>query len=165
MSAPIPTRRNSVTVSPVPMSVPLVGSPPIAAQWGSAHSNSANPQSFSSRSRTSSTSVFPLQQQGKALVPFPLESAKIKILLLENVNEAAVKMLEAQDYEVTQHKSAMGEQEVIDKLKEGGYQAVGLRSKTKITARVIAECPSVSRKLFSTSWPICGGISKSTDQY
>lgn len=82
-------------------------------------------------------------QQGKALVPFPLESAKIKILLLENVNEAAVKMLEAQDYEVTQHKSAMGEQEVIDKLKEGGYQAVGLRSKTKITARVIAECPSV----------------------
>lgn len=147
-SQPIPTRRSSVTISPIALSIqPIATSPPSVAQWGSQHSNSANPQSFSSRSRTSSSAVFPVQQ-GKALAPFPLESAKIKILLLENVNEAAVKMLEAQDYEVTQHKSAMGEQEVIDKLKEGGYQAVGLRSKTKITARVIAECPNVRLRLY-----------------
>jgi D-3-phosphoglycerate dehydrogenase len=81
---------------------------------------------------------------GKALTPFPLDSPHIKILLLENVNTAAVEMLENQGYQVEQVKMALGEDELIARLKAGSFQAVGLRSKTKITAKVIRECPSVS---------------------
>lgn len=81
---------------------------------------------------------------GKALTPFPLEEkATIKILLLENINAAAVEMLKAQGYEVVEKKGSIPEDELIETLKAGGFQAVGIRSKTKITARVIAEVPKV----------------------
>ena len=140
MSVPI-IRRASVTAS-IPM-----GTQPILSQsppgWGSQNSQQ---QSFSSRSRNNSSG--PFIQQGKALAPFPLESSVIKILLLENVNTAAVKMLQGQGYEVVEVKSALGEDEVIKRLNDGNFQAVGVRSKTKITARVISECPSVSIQLF-----------------
>lgn len=125
-------RRASVTISPLAMAPePLSTSPPA---WNSARS--LDQSSFSSRA-----SSFP--QQGKALAPFPLETNAIKILLLENVNTAAVKMLLDQGYHVEEVKSALGEEEVIARLQQGQFQAVGVRSKTKITARVIAECPSV----------------------
>lgn len=90
------------------------------------------------RPRTNSTAP-----QAKVLMP--LEAGIIKILLLENVNAAAVQMLRDQGYEVTEVKSALGEDEVIARLKEGAFQAVGIRSKTRITARVIQEVPSVRR--------------------
>lgn len=69
------------------------------------------------------------------------------MLLLENVNTAAVEMLTAQGYEVSELKKALGEDELIKTLKDGNFQAVGIRSKTKITAKVIAEVPNVSRPL------------------
>lgn len=134
MTAP---RRASVTASiPIGIAPVLSTSPPA---WGS---QTSQQQSFSSRSRAASNQI-PLQA-GKALEPF--ESSITKILLLENVNLAAVKMLKDQGYEVEEVKSALGEDEVIQRLREGNFQGVGVRSKTKITARVIAECPSVRSK-------------------
>lgn len=53
-------------------------------------------------------------------------------------------MLKAQGYLVEEIKTALGEEELIAKLKAGQFQAVGIRSKTKVTARVIGEVPSVS---------------------
>lgn len=55
-----------------------------------------------------------------------------------------VLVAQAQGYEVEEIKKALGEEELISKLKQGGFQAVGIRSKTKITAKVIQACPSVS---------------------
>ncbi|GAA6037972.1 hypothetical protein JCM8097_009516 [Rhodosporidiobolus ruineniae] len=81
--------------------------------------------------------------QGKSLAPFPVKDDASKILLLENVNQSAVDMLKAQGYYVEEIKKALGEEELIAKLKEGGFTAVGIRSKTKVTAKVIAECPSL----------------------
>lgn len=100
-----------------------------------------SPSSLGDRNRSGST-VFP--QTGKALTPFPLHETAVKILLLENVNTAAVDMLTAQGFEVKEIKSALGEDELIRTLKDGNFQAVGIRSKTKITARVISEVPGVS---------------------
>lgn len=142
-------RRASVTISPIPIvhsiqSIPL-SSPPILSSptgfaFGSARSIDADIAAGSLRARTLSGT---LPQQGKALNPFLLESAGIKILLLENVSPDAVQMLTDNSYVVDQVKSALGEEELIKRLKEGKYQAVGVRSKTRVTARVIKECPSV----------------------
>lgn len=86
-------------------------------------------------------------QAGKALTPFPLNSPTIRVLLLENVNQSAVAMLKDQGYHVEEVKKALGEEELIAKLRDGHFQAVGIRSKTKITKRVISEVPSVSEHL------------------
>lgn len=132
-------RRASVTVSPISIASVLSSSPPANAATSPLSFSSAG---FGSRS-IGSTSAFPAQ--GKALTPFPLDSTpEIKILLLESVNTAAVEMLKAQGYRVEEIKTALGEEELIAKLKAGQFQAVGIRSKTKITARVISEVPSVS---------------------
>jgi D-3-phosphoglycerate dehydrogenase len=147
-------RRPSVTISPIPI-IPLSSptlqpsfatSPPA---FGSARSFDAAKSfdnlaiSSSARSRTS-TSNGPLPQQGKALNPFPLHSSIMKILLLENISQGAKKMLSDVGFEVEEVKGALGEDEVIAKLNSGKFQAVGIRSKTRITARVIREVPTVS---------------------
>lgn len=67
----------------------------------------------------------------------------MKILLLENISQGAKKMLLDVGFEVEEVKGALGEDEVIAKLKLGNFQAVGIRSKTRITARVIREVPTV----------------------
>lgn len=157
MSAP--ARRPSVSVSPVAIAgnqpgSPILGasSPPSLATFGSPPTLSGLSLSRSAQGSRGSTSAFPLhQQQGKALAPFPVVDAPVKILLLENVNTAAVDLLKAQGYAVEEIKKALGEEELINKLKEGSFQAVGIRSKTKITAKVIKECPSVSNLLFRYS--------------
>lgn len=69
----------------------------------------------------------------------PFASTTTKVLLLENVNQTAVAMLKGQGYIVDEMKKALGEDDLIKKLKEGGYTALGIRSKTKVTARVIRE--------------------------
>ncbi|BGP14541.1 hypothetical protein JCM10213_001889 [Rhodosporidiobolus nylandii] len=84
--------------------------------------------------------------EGKSLAPFPVKDdadAAARILLLENVNASAVDMLKKQGYHVEEIKKALGEEELIKKLQDGNFTAVGIRSKTKVTAKVIAECPSL----------------------
>lgn len=51
----------------------------------------------------------------KQLKPFVTED--IKVLLLENVNTAAVEMLTAQGYQVEFIKTSLGEDELIEKIK------------------------------------------------
>lgn len=134
-------RRPSVGLSAIPINIP-VGSPPnpnLATSPLYATSPPAMPAAFSPN-RSASVS-FPTV--GKALTPFPLHETAVKILLLENVNTAAVDMLTAQGFEVKEIKSALGEDELIRTLKDGNFQAVGIRSKTKITARVISEVPGL----------------------
>ncbi|KAK4050936.1 D-3-phosphoglycerate dehydrogenase 2 [Microbotryomycetes sp. JL221] len=149
MSAP---RRLSVSVSPLAINgttpnistspTMLATSPPtIGASFGSPPTAINGSAGFSSSARQNSS--FPHQQVGKALAPFPISDTPIKILLLENVNEAAVNMLKAQGYNVEEIKKALGEDELIDKLNKGQFTAVGIRSKTKVTAKVIKECPQL----------------------
>lgn len=138
VAIPTQIRRGSVTLSPVNLSQHL-NSPPLHAGSppNNAYSLARSPTTDGGRS-------LPSIQQGKALTPFPIVDVAIKILLLENVNTAAVEMLKKQGYVVEEIKQALGEDEVIEKLKSGGFQAVGIRSKTQITAKVIREVPTVS---------------------
>jgi len=51
--------------------------------------------------------------------------------------------------------NAFGEDELIERVK--GYQALGIRSKTKVTERVIKSAPQVSRG----GW-LCGGCARTS---
>jgi D-3-phosphoglycerate dehydrogenase len=61
---------------------------------------------------------------------------KIKILLLENISDAAVAELEQSGYaEIKRLKGALGEADLMEEIK--GVHILGIRSKTHITERVL----------------------------
>lgn len=59
----------------------------------------------------------------------------IKVLLLENVHQAAVEAFENQGFDVEFHKGAMDEDELIEKIKD--VSIIGIRSKTNLTKKVL----------------------------
>lgn len=61
----------------------------------------------------------------------------IKILLLENIHPCAREALLEEGFKVDTEKAALSENQLLEALK--GYQAVGIRSKTQLTAKLIAE--------------------------
>ncbi|SCV67766.1 BQ2448_5377 [Microbotryum intermedium] len=147
-------RRASVSVGPIqilPGSPPLnpaqvtsplfATSPPTSALFGSPPQTTGGSAHSGGRSLTSSNSFS--ARVGRALAPFPINESPVRVLLLENVNTSAVDLFKAQGYLVDEIKWALGEEELITKLRQGGYQAVGIRSKTKVTAKVISEVPSL----------------------
>ncbi|CCK72795.1 phosphoglycerate dehydrogenase SER3 KNAG_0L01750 [Huiozyma naganishii CBS 8797] len=74
-----------------------------------------------------------VSKQQKVLKPF--STGDIKILLLENVNKTAIATFKDQGYQVDFHKGALPEEELIEKIKD--VHAIGIRSKTKLTANVL----------------------------
>lgn len=72
-------------------------------------------------------------KQQKVLKPF--STGDIKILLLENVNQTAIDNFTNQGYQVDFHKGALPEEELIEKIKD--VHAIGIRSKTKLTQKVL----------------------------
>lgn len=84
----------------------------------------------------------------------PFNTQDIKVLLLENVNKTGQDILKQQGYQVEVCKSSLPEDELIEKVKyvSGLYwviknlltanrdvHVIGIRSKTKLTARVLKE--------------------------
>ncbi|MGZ8407352.1 MAG: phosphoglycerate dehydrogenase [Caulobacteraceae bacterium] len=61
---------------------------------------------------------------------------RIRILLLENIHPAAVARFEAEGYAVETVKGALDEDELAARLK--GVHILGLRSKTRLTAKALA---------------------------
>ncbi|MDZ4111575.1 MAG: phosphoglycerate dehydrogenase [Brevundimonas sp.] len=62
--------------------------------------------------------------------------ARIRILLLENIHPAAVARLDEAGYTVESRKGALDEDALIEALK--GVHVLGIRSKTRVSARVLA---------------------------
>lgn len=75
----------------------------------------------------------------------PIENGDMRILLLENISLDAVKALEANGWKVDHHKKAMNEEDLVQQI--GKYHAIGIRSKTKITERVIKAASKVCETL------------------
>ncbi|KAL9633517.1 MAG: hypothetical protein Q9164_004657 [Protoblastenia rupestris] len=75
----------------------------------------------------------------KQLKPFNTED--IKILLLENVNQTGVETLKSQGYQVTSLKSALPEDELIERIRN--VHVIGIRSKTKLTVRILREAKNL----------------------
>ena len=67
----------------------------------------------------------------------PFNTKDIKILLLENVNKAGQELLREQGYQVEALKTSLSEDQLIEKIRD--VHVLGIRSKTKLTAKVLAE--------------------------
>ncbi len=66
---------------------------------------------------------------------------KVRVLLLENIHPDAVARLESEGYLVDTLPGALDEDELIARI--NGVQLLGIRSKTKVTARVIEAAPQL----------------------
>jgi D-3-phosphoglycerate dehydrogenase len=71
----------------------------------------------------------------------PVENDDLKLLILENISQEAVTAFQHQGFQVDHHKKAMTEDELVAII--GNYHAIGIRSKTKITERVIKAASKV----------------------
>ena len=65
------------------------------------------------------------------------------MLLLENISAGAVEQFKSQGYQVEHFAKAWTEEELLAKI--GDYHAIGIRSKTKMTAKVIKAATKVSK--------------------
>jgi len=61
---------------------------------------------------------------------------RIKVLLLENIHDKGVKKLEQEGYTVEVYPAGLGEDELAEKIKD--VSIIGIRSKTQITKKVLA---------------------------
>lgn len=75
----------------------------------------------------------------KVLSPFA--TGELRLLLLENINQAAVQAFKDEGFQVDFHTRSFSEEELVQKI--GNYHAIGIRSKTKITERVLKAAPKV----------------------
>ncbi|KAL2211937.1 D-3-phosphoglycerate dehydrogenase [Sarocladium strictum] len=71
----------------------------------------------------------------------PFQTQDIKILLLENVNQSGKEILSRQGYQVEALKTSLPEDELIEKIRD--VQVIGIRSKTKLTERVLREAKNL----------------------
>jgi D-3-phosphoglycerate dehydrogenase len=66
-----------------------------------------------------------------------LDKSKIKFMLLEGLHESAVTSLKDAGYSnIDYHKTALNEEELIEKIKDAHF--VGIRSRSQLTAKVFA---------------------------
>ncbi|CAL1695634.1 unnamed protein product [Somion occarium] len=109
------------------ISIPLSSSPHVAV------SLSPTTALLHERFRQNIVSGHPSVRIPKVL--HPVENEDLKLLLLENISQEAVKAFQAHGFHVDHSTKAMSEDELVAKI--GSYHAIGIRSKTKITERVI----------------------------
>jgi D-3-phosphoglycerate dehydrogenase len=65
----------------------------------------------------------------------PIENEGLRLLILENISQDAVEAFRQQGFHVDHYTKAMSEDELVEKIPQ--YHGIGIRSKTKITERVI----------------------------
>lgn len=82
-----------------------------------------------------------LVRQAKVL--HPVATDELKLLLLENISQNAVKSFKDQGFQVDHYAKAWSEDELVEKI--GSYHAIGIRSKTKITERVLKSATKVCK--------------------
>ncbi|MCA2216799.1 phosphoglycerate dehydrogenase [Jidongwangia harbinensis] len=70
-----------------------------------------------------------------------IDQAKVRVLLLESIHADAVARFEAEGYQVESVRNALDEAELIERL--DGVQLLGIRSKTKVTAKVLEAADSL----------------------
>jgi D-3-phosphoglycerate dehydrogenase len=70
-----------------------------------------------------------------------IDQAKVRVLLLESIHPDAVSRLEAEGYQVESVRTALDETELIERIE--GVHLLGIRSKTQVTAKVLAAADSL----------------------
>jgi D-3-phosphoglycerate dehydrogenase / 2-oxoglutarate reductase len=84
-------------------------------------------------------------RQPRVLHPFAI--GELRLLLVENISKEAVKTFEQHGFQVDHHTKAWSEEELLQKI--GQYHAIGIRSKTRITEKVLKAATRVSLPQFS----------------
>ena len=105
----------------------------IANSFKNALNISGSPNAVSTSPTQSYLSQYVPSKPTKVLKPF--STGDIKILLLENVNQTAINIFKGQGYQVEFYKSSLPEEELLEKIKD--VHAIGIRSKTKLTEKVL----------------------------
>lgn len=77
-----------------------------------------------------------------AKVLHPFATGELRLLLLENISQGAVDHFKSQGFQVDSYPKAWTEDELVEKI--GQYHAIGIRSKTKITERVLKSASKAS---------------------
>ncbi len=70
-----------------------------------------------------------------------IDQAKVRVLLLESIHPDAVSRLEAEGYQVESVRNALDEIELAERIQ--GVQLLGIRSKTRVTAKVLEAADSL----------------------
>ncbi|RKR92409.1 D-3-phosphoglycerate dehydrogenase [Micromonospora pisi] len=70
-----------------------------------------------------------------------IDQGKTRVLLLENIHPDAVTRLESEGFLVESLRNALDEDELIARIE--GVHLLGIRSKTQVTARVLAAAPQL----------------------
>ncbi|KAF8140315.1 hypothetical protein EV363DRAFT_1426736 [Boletus edulis] len=65
----------------------------------------------------------------------PADNEDLRLLILENISQEAVCYFRSQGFHVDHHTTAFSEAELLEKIPH--YHAVGIRSKTRITEKII----------------------------
>ena len=65
----------------------------------------------------------------------PIDRIELSILLLENISQDAVRCFKQQGFKIHHSTCAWSEDELVAEI--GKYHAIGIRSKTKISRRVL----------------------------
>ena len=83
----------------------------------------------------------------------PFATGELRLLLLENISQGAVQAFQQQGFQVDHYTKAWSEDELLQKI--GQYHAIGIRSKTRLTAKVLkaATKVSLSQKFLRTIFP------------
>jgi len=85
-------------------------------------------------------STAPAMQHPSSLPPSP-ERGPVKVLLLENIHVSAHQRFQSESFTIETRSSALKEDELILALE--GVHLLGIRSKTRVTERVLASAPSL----------------------
>ncbi|THH11213.1 hypothetical protein EW145_g806 [Phellinidium pouzarii] len=123
-SIPIPASLNTTSVS-------LSRSPPNNPMAALSISQSPTQTTIHERFRQDSLS-FSIRQPK---VLRPVDKDDIRLLLVENISSEAVNAFKAQGFQVDHFTKAWSEDELVERI--GQYHGIGIRSKTKITQRVL----------------------------
>ncbi|KAF2731225.1 D-3-phosphoglycerate dehydrogenase [Polyplosphaeria fusca] len=107
-----------------------IGLSGLSRQVSNSYSVSTSPQSTFRR---------PSSHIANQLKPF--DTKNIKVLLLENVNTTGVDILKQQGYQVEALKISLPEDELIKKIQD--VHVIGIRSKTKLTERVLSQAKNL----------------------
>ncbi|KAK3945052.1 D-3-phosphoglycerate dehydrogenase [Diplogelasinospora grovesii] len=94
---------------------------------------------FASPSSSFMAGGLPHRAAPKQLKPF--HTGDVKILLLENVNQTGRDILKGQGYQVEFLKTSLPEDQLIEKIRD--VHVIGIRSKTKLTAKVLQEAKNL----------------------
>src|SRR3954452_10839389 len=70
-----------------------------------------------------------------------IDQAKVRVLLLESIHRDAVSRLESEGYQVESVRNALDESELLERIP--GVHLLGIRSKTKVTAKVLEAADSL----------------------